>query len=451
MFFPELHNEFLKEPEEYQNFIGRLYHQDYPGLDHLVFDLTFQVCDDCCLNCSYCYQGFKGHHKMSFETAKKAIDQLLRADDDIKGYINSWEIPAVVINFIGGEPFLEIDLIDQITDYFVSKMIEMHHPWATKYRISISTNGILYFDPRVQEYIKKNQNVLGLSISIDGDKELHDSCRVFPDGSGSYEKAMEAVRHYMTHYNNEIGSKMTIAPGNVEYVYRAVVSMIKNGYKTINLNCVYEKGWELHHATTLYWQLKKLADYLLENDLWQEIYLSIFYLHPGTKSESNENWCGGNGEMLALNWRGRYYPCLRYMEDSVGPNKEYYIGDIEKGIGQDELTALRVKELRSITYQSQSPQECIDCGISTGCGWCTAYNYQEMGSVNKRATFICDMHYATVLASLYYFNSIYEKLGETYRLSFNGIEDKALAIIPKEEFEIIKEMTEDGNRNDNNP
>ncbi len=448
MFFPE----FIQQPEEYQNFIARLFKNNYSDIKQYVFNLTFQVCDDCCLKCTYCYQGFKGHHKMTFETAKKAIDQLLNADDNIKDYINSWEIPGVVIEFIGGEPFLEIDLIDQITDYFVSKMIELHHPWATKYIISISTNGILYFDPRVQEYIKKNQNVLGLSISIDGDKELHDSCRVFPDGSGSYDKAMEAVRHYMTHYNHEIGSKMTIAPGNVEYVYRAVVSMIDNGYKNINLNCVYEKGWELHHATTLYWQLKKLADYLLDNDLWREIYLSIFYLHPGTKDDQEDrNYCGGDGEMLAINWQGKYYPCLRYMEDSVGPDRGYYIGNIDEGIGQDELTALRVKELRSITRSSQSPDKCLNCNISMGCGWCTAYNYQEMGSINKRATFICDMHYATVLASLYYFNSIYEKLGENNRLSFNGIEDKALAIIPKEELEMIKEMAEDGNRNDNNP
>lgn len=447
MFFPE----FIQQPEEYQNFIARLFENNYSDVKQYVFNLTFQVCDDCCLKCTYCYQGFKGHHKMTFETAKKAIDQLLKANDNIKDYINSWEIPGVVIEFIGGEPFLEIDLIDQITDYFVSKMIELHHPWATKYMISISTNGILYFDPRVQEYIKKNQNVLGLSISIDGDKELHDSCRVFPDGSGSYDKAMEAVRHYMKHYNHEIGSKMTIAPGNVEYVYRAVVSMIDNGYKNINLNCVYEKGWELYHATTLYWQLKKLADYLLENDLWQEIYLSIFYLHPGTKDDQEDrNYCGGAGEMLAINWQGKYYPCLRYMEDSVGPDRGYCIGDIEKGIGQDDLTASRVKELRSITRNSQSPDKCLDCNISTGCGWCTAYNYQEMSSVNKRATFICDMHYATVLASLYYFNSIYEKLGENERLSFNGIEDKALAIIPKEELEMIKEMTKDGNRDDNN-
>lgn len=154
--------------------------------------------------------------------------------------------------------------------------------------------------------------------------------------------------------------------------------------------------------------------------------------------------------MLAINWQGKYYPCLRYMEDSVGPDRGYCIGDIEKGIGQDNLTASRVKELRSITRNSQSPDKCLDCNISTGCGWCSAYNYQEMGSVNKRATFICDMHYATVLASLYYFNSIYEKLGENERLSFNGIEDKALAIIPKEELEMIKEMAEDGNRDDNN-
>ena len=166
MFFPELHNEFIKEPEEYQNFIGRLYHQDYPGLDHLVFDLTFQVCDDCCLNCSYCYQGFKGHHKMTFDVAKKAIDQLLYADDAIKDYINSWEIPAVIINFIGGEPFLEIDLIDQITDYFVNKMIELHHPWATKYRIRLRKIKMLQGCRFLLMVIKNYMIVVGFSLMV---------------------------------------------------------------------------------------------------------------------------------------------------------------------------------------------------------------------------------------------------------------------------------------------
>jgi sulfatase maturation enzyme AslB (radical SAM superfamily) len=84
--------------------------------------------------------------------------------------IDSYNTNGVVFEFIGGEPFLEIELIDQITDYLVSEMIRLNHPWATKHIFSISTNGILYFDPRVQEYIKKHFWNLSLSISIDGNK-----------------------------------------------------------------------------------------------------------------------------------------------------------------------------------------------------------------------------------------------------------------------------------------
>ena len=113
MFFPELHNKFIKEPEEYQNFIGRLYHQDYPGLDHLVFDLTFQACDDCCLNCSYCYQIHKTKNRMSLDTAKKVIDCLFD-NGLIEKYYPKDNYTGIVLDFIGGEPLLEVDLIDSI-------------------------------------------------------------------------------------------------------------------------------------------------------------------------------------------------------------------------------------------------------------------------------------------------------------------------------------------------
>lgn len=444
---------FVPELLEYGDYVNRLFKEDYLDVEgSLAFDLTFQITDDCCLNCSYCYQGFKGKHKMSLETAKTAIDQILEGDPKIKGYIDSWSIPAVVINFIGGEPFLEIDLINEITEYFINRMIELRHPWATKFQIGITTNGVLYFDPRVQDYIRRYDNVLGLSISVDGNKELHDSCRVFPDGTGSYDLAIRAVKHYMANYHTHmIGSKLTIAPANVAYVAEAVKSMIANGYTMIHLNCVYEKGWELHHATTLYYQLKTLTDYLLDNDLFTKIYLSIFQMNPGDKYEGDNNWCGGDGQMLAINWKGRYYPCLRYMEDSVGEECEYHIGDIWEGIGQNPLTAQRVADLEALTNSSQSTQECLDCNISAGCGYCTALNYQETGSINKRLTYICDMHYAEVLASMYYFNSVFKKLDIPDRIKFNGLEEKALAIIPQDEYNMLKEMSKDGDWDNDNP
>ena len=54
----------------------------------------------------------------------------------------------------------------------------------------------MYFKPEVQDFIKKYKDHLSLSITVDGHKELHDSCRIFADGTGSYDLAIAAVHHY---------------------------------------------------------------------------------------------------------------------------------------------------------------------------------------------------------------------------------------------------------------
>jgi len=86
---------------------------------------------------------------MSFETAKKLIDKILTNDSLINNYIKSEDAIGVVLEFIGGEPFLEVDLIDQIIDYFMEQCIILHHPWIDRFRVSICSNGVLYFTPKV--------------------------------------------------------------------------------------------------------------------------------------------------------------------------------------------------------------------------------------------------------------------------------------------------------------
>ena len=49
---------------------------------------------------------------MSFETAKKFIDKLLHNNDLIDNYVKSKNSLGVILEFIGGEPLLEIELID---------------------------------------------------------------------------------------------------------------------------------------------------------------------------------------------------------------------------------------------------------------------------------------------------------------------------------------------------
>lgn len=53
-------------------------------------------------------------------------------------------------------------------------------------------------------------------------------------------------------------------------------NLINEQYKEINLNCVYESGWELNHAKILYNELKIIADFLIDNNLYNKIYISLF-------------------------------------------------------------------------------------------------------------------------------------------------------------------------------
>lgn len=408
--------------------------------------ITFQVTENCNLRCTYCYQHEKRGNRMTFDVAKRFIDMVLAADERTNQYITSTISQGVVLDFIGGEPFLEVELIDQICDYFVEQTMLLHHPWATRFRISISTNGVLYFEPKVQAFIKKWHENLSLGVSIDGNKELHDACRIDVNGDGTYDRAMAAVNHYREHYGQMVGSKMTIAPGNVNYLFSAVKSMIDSGYTQIYLNCVYEEGWTVEHAKTLYEQCKKLSDYLIENDLVDKIYLSLLDqdMAGGSLPETDDrNYCGGTGLMLALDWKGDLFPCVRYMDNAIcGKQPPYTIGNVDHGIMQTDEEIQRIECFECITRRSQSTDECWNCPIAKGCAWCSGYNYEVFGTPNKRATFICVMHKARVLSIAYLWNNWYRCKNSSQRYSLTIPQDWAEEIIGHDEYEKLKSLSE---------
>lgn len=440
-------NNIKLKTEPYQDMIARFYPYLYDKQKETnkiqTANVTFQVTDACNLRCTYCYQINKGTHKMSFEVAQKFINILLENDKNTQQYIDTRSSDAIIIEFIGGEPFLEVELMDQIMEYFIKRMIETDHPWQYNWRISISSNGTLYFEPKVQNFIKKWMDHLSFNISIDGNKQLHDSCRVFPDGSGSYDKAIAAVRHYIDVLGGRMGSKMTIAPANVKYTYDAVKGLIEQGYDEINLNCIFEKGWTEKHATILYYQLKQLSDYILENDLEDKLYISMYeenYFKPKDK-EDTQNWCGGNGSMISVDWKGDIYPCIRYMESSLGNQVEpIIIGNVNNGIMTNAKCRNCINTLKAVNRINQSTEECINCPIADGCAWCQAYNYQDSGDFHHRATYICIMHKARALANAYFWNLYYWKHNELIRFKIWLPDEESLKIISQEELKLLKAL-----------
>lgn len=420
-------------------------HQDKIGTgadgDVFVHNFTFQTTERCSLNCTYCYQFNKTPMRMDFETAKTFIDNLLA---DEYGYINRYNSPAIIIEFIGGEPLLEINLTRRIYEYFLDKCYELDHPWFTFHRLSICSNGLQYFDKEVQDFFREYSQQVSFNISIDGNKELHNACRIQPNGEGSYDIDIAALNHYNKHYTPERNSKMTLAPQNVKYLFDSVVDFINQGMSSINLNCVFEEGWNQKTARIEYEQLKKLADYILENDL-DHLFIAIFNeRQEGPQDKySDGNFCGGDGAMLAMRPNGQFYPCIRYMPTSVGSNvKDLCIGNVQDGlIGRDDNSEV-LKMMDNITRRTQSNDICYDCPLSNDCAWCSALAHTVYGTPDKRPTFICIQMIAEALANVYYWNLLNIKKPQ-YKLGVrkNVVPDEwALLVIDKDELDFLKQI-----------
>lgn len=404
-------------------------------------NITLVVTEDCNFRCTYCYMHGKKSKSMSKQTAKDIVDFILD-DERTNGYINSEESKAIILDFIGGEPLLEIDLIHDFMDYFVFRTGELDHPWSDNYVISMSSNGSLYTSEKVQKLVDKFRGRIHIGITIDGNKKLHDACRIYDDGRGTYDDVIKGVEKRLANGEHP-STKITLAPENIDYLYESVMHLFGIGYKFLNCNVVFEDVWSIEDGKRLYLQLKALADSIIDNELYKSKYISLFSESIGgsVPPENNENWCGGDGKMLAIGTDGKCYPCLRYMEYSFS-NKErepMIIGNIYGGIlSQNESKHLRC--LSCITRRSQSTDECFNCPISEGCAWCSAYNYDCFGTADKRTTFHCDMHKARVLANVYYWNKLYHKLSINKIFELNVPDEWAVDIIGKEELMHLKRL-----------
>jgi len=367
-------------------------------------NITFIVTEDCQLECKYCYLvGKNKSGKMDFEVARKTIDYLLSDEKFITE-------KSVVLDFIGGEPFIEIDLIDRICDYFKLKAYELNHPWFNSYRFSFSTNGLMYSDKRVQDYIKKNRSHLSIQITIDGTKIKHNLQRVYPDGKGSYDNVIKSLSLWKKQFP-DTSTKVTISSDDIPYIKDSVLHLWELGIKEVNINVVFENAWKQGDDEAFEEKLINLADEIIEKKLYENHSCSFFNKTIGYPYNQNSNWCGA-GKMIAVDFTGNYYPCIRFVDFSLQNRKGLLLGNINEGIDDNKL-----RPFLTLDMVSQSTGECIDCEVATGCAWCQGANYDfaDTDTIFQRATYLCKMHKARVRANNYFWNKLGRRLNMDLR------------------------------------
>lgn len=378
-------------------------------------NITFIVTKDCQLACKYCYLvGKNTKERMSWDVAKQAIDYVLDHEADMNE-------ESVIWDFIGGEPFLEIDLIDKICDYLKVEMYRRKHHWFNSYRFSFATNGINYGTEKVQNFIKKNHAHLSIGITIDGTKRKHDLNRIWKteemqrgitpkpeDEKGSYDDVVKNIPLWLEQFP-DAGTKVTISSADIPYIKESVLHLYSLGIHEININCVFEDVWKEGDNQLFEEQLMQLADAIIDGGYYQDYACSFFTEQMGKPLDcklDNQNWCGA-GRMLAVDAEGNFYPCTRFAQYSLRSKKAWIIGNVRDGIDKNKL-----RPFLTLDRCTQSTQECIDCEVASGCAWCQGENYDaaDTPTIYQRSTAICKMHKARVRANNYYWNKLYRKL-----------------------------------------
>ena len=387
--------------------MGIIKERTEPWQSGIAKNITFIVTKDCQLACKYCYLvGKNTQERMSWDIAKRAIDYILDREDEFKE-------ESVVWDFIGGEPFLEIELITKICDYIKTELFRKNHHWFNSYRFSFSTNGINYNTQAVQDFIRNNKTHLSIGITIDGTKEKHDLNRVWKSEKneiekGSYDDVVKNIPLWLEQFPGA-GTKVTISNEDLPYICDSVLHLYSLGIKEVNINCVFENVWKEGDDKIFENQLTILADKIIDLELYKDHSCSFFTEtigKPLDKVRHNQNWCGA-GKMLAIDATGNLYPCTRFAQYSLRNKNARIIGNVQDGIDRNKL-----RPFLSLDRCTQSTQECIECDVASGCAWCQGENYDaaDTPTVYQRATAICRMHKARVRANNYYWNKLYRKL-----------------------------------------
>jgi uncharacterized protein len=147
---------------------------DFLSRHHLA--LILEVTENCNLRCEYCpygqfYISPRKHSEcgMNWDTARKAIDQFLK---QAKVFSEQYPDTEYTIAFYGGEPMLEMDIIKKTVEHIKIMSAEK----SDCFKFGITTNGTLLTDESIHFFAEHSFHV---TISMDGDREIHDRHRVF--------------------------------------------------------------------------------------------------------------------------------------------------------------------------------------------------------------------------------------------------------------------------------
>ena len=350
---------------------------NYKNNSKVIKALCLHVAHTCNLNCSYCFasQGkYQGDRAlMSFEVGKRAFDFLIE---------NSGTRHNLEVDFFGGEPLMNWDVVKQLVAY--ARSIEKEH--NKNFRFTLTTNGILIDDEVIDFLNKEMSNVV---LSLDGRKEVNDHFRRDYAGNGSYDKIVPKFQKLVeAREGKNYYVRGTFTHNNVDFT-NDLFHMADLGFTELSMEpvvCPPDDPYALteEDMPKIFEQYEILAKEMLKRKKEGRPFTFYHYmldLKNGPCIYKRITGCGSGTEYMAVTPWGELFPCHQFVGDS-----KYSLGNIYDGITNTEIQ----DGFRSCNAYAR--EECKDCWARLYCsGGCAANSYHATGSITGVYKYGCEL------------------------------------------------------------
>ncbi|MDR0963536.1 MAG: thioether cross-link-forming SCIFF peptide maturase [Clostridium sp.] len=313
----------LFSQESYQEVVT-----DFVNRQTVTKALCLHVSHDCNLACRYCfakegeYHGERG--MMSEQVGKAAIDYLIA---------HSGNRINLEVDFFGGEPLMNFELVKELVAYGRSKEKE----YNKRFRFTLTTNGVLLTD-EVMAFC--NQEISNMVFSLDGRKEVHDRMRPFRGGQGSFDVVLPKIRRAVEQRGNlDYYVRGTFTKQNLDFA-ADVLALADMGFSRISVEPV------VGDETDPYAITKENIPFLCEqyDILLTEMIkrraqgndFGFFHfqldLSGGPCVAKRLAGCGSGTEYLAVTPWGDLYPCHQFVGE-----ESYLMGNVWNGVLRSDL------------------------------------------------------------------------------------------------------------------
>jgi uncharacterized protein len=344
--------------------------------------VVLHVTNQCNLACGYCYEysGDKisetqGKPKyMDAAVSEAAIDMLIT---------ESAERPSVHVTFFGGETLLNFPLLRHTVGYAKTRCAEV----GKSVEFSLTTNATL-LNEEIVEFLAEHR--VGVTVSIDGDRELNDKMRIFHDGRGSYDVIVPKIRMLLKrHRTNSIGARVTLSAGviQVRSIYEHLTQEV--GFRAVGFSPATASPERLYHIGVqkmssvlggfedLAWEYRDWAvagkqhGFTNANDTLKELHSGISKAYP----------CGAGLGLLGVGTAGDISLCHRFVDSPVGK-----MGHVKQG-GVDHAARNNFLE----THHLGARYDCHTCWARPVCaGGCYHEAFVHYGETSAANLHYCD-------------------------------------------------------------